>query len=76
MNAAALKDSLKSLKKTGLLIVDIAGFDKKNLRLAAFDPEEDLLEESRFSDYHFIKIDISSLSKEALKEIDLDPIKG
>ena len=31
MNAAALKSNLESLKKGGIVIANIAGFDKKNL---------------------------------------------
>ncbi|HWH63089.1 MAG TPA: 2-oxoacid:acceptor oxidoreductase family protein, partial [Ginsengibacter sp.] len=34
MNAAALKSNLSSLKKGGKIIVNVDGFDVKNLRLA------------------------------------------
>ena len=37
MNAAALKSNLHSLKKGGIVIANIDGFDKKNLRLAKYD---------------------------------------
>ncbi|MFX8899326.1 2-oxoacid:acceptor oxidoreductase family protein, partial [Acinetobacter baumannii] len=36
MNAAALKANLKSLKAGGKIIVNIDGFDSKNLRLANY----------------------------------------
>jgi len=72
MNAAAIKDSLGGLKLGGLIIADLSGFDKKNLRLAGFDPEADLLEDEQFAKYEMLKIDISKLTKEALTEIDID----
>src|SRR5665647_1595394 len=36
MNAAALKTNLKALKKGGKIIVNVDGFDAKNLRLANY----------------------------------------
>src|SRR5689334_12348172 len=36
MNAAALKANLKGLKKGGIIIANIDGFDSKNLRLANY----------------------------------------
>lgn len=72
MNAAALKDSIKDLKSNGLLIVDLSGFDKKNLRLAGFDPEQDLLLSSFVKGYEQLQVNVSDLSKAALVDIDLD----
>lgn len=72
MNAAALKDSLGGLKKNGVLIIDAAGFDKKNLRLAGFDPDEDLLETPMVSNYDLIRVEASKLTKEALADSSLD----
>src|SRR6476620_9249096 len=34
MNAAALKANIRNLKKSGIIIANIEGFDSKNLRLA------------------------------------------
>lgn len=72
MNAAALKEAVGGLKISGLIIADIAGFDKKNLRLAGFNPDEDLLASKDYSNYEMLKIDISNLTKEALSSFDLD----
>lgn len=72
MNAAALKDSLDGLKKDGVLIVDVAGFDKKNLRLAAYDPEVDLLSTPLVNNYDVIQVEATKLTKEALKDSMLD----
>ena len=72
MNAAALKDSIKGLKIGGIIIADISGFDTKNLRLAGFNPDEDLLGNSEYANYEMLKIDISNLTKQALEEVDID----
>lgn len=72
MNAAALKDSFNGLQKDGLLIIDVAGFDKKNLRLAGFNPDEDILEQAPYNKVETIKINVSEITKETLKETDLD----
>lgn len=72
MNAAALKDSLKGLKIGGLIIADISGFDTKNLKLAGFNPDEDLLDNANYVNYELLKIDISNLTKEALAEVEID----
>jgi 2-oxoglutarate ferredoxin oxidoreductase subunit alpha len=72
MNAAALKDSLGNLKIGGLVIVDSDGFDKKNLRLAGFDAEIDLLSTDYLDKYEFIKVDATKLTREALKDFPLD----
>ena len=72
MNAAALKDSLKGLKKGGIVIADIAGFDKKNLRLAGYDPDLDLLQSTIFDSYELISIDATKQTKEVLSDSPLD----
>lgn len=72
MNAAALKDSINSLKIGGLVIVDSDGFDKKNLRLAGFDAETDLLNSDYLDKFEFIKVDATKLTREALKDFPLD----
>lgn len=73
MNAAALKDSLQGLKSNGVLIVDQAGFDKKNLRLAGFDPDQDLLASPMVANYDCIVVEASKLTKETLADSPLDP---
>lgn len=73
MNAAAVKDSLKSLKNGGLIIADKAGFDTKNLRLAGYDPNENLLESDVFVPYKLITLDITEQTILALENIDIEP---
>jgi 2-oxoglutarate ferredoxin oxidoreductase subunit alpha len=72
MNAAAIKDSLGGLKIGGIVIVDTAGFDKKNLRLAGYDPDLDLLKSSVFDRYELITIDATKQTKEVLSSSSLN----
>lgn len=71
MNAAALKVNLKALKKGGMIIADTAGFDVKNLRLAKYDAGVNPLEDGSLQGFELHKIDISKLTREALKDITL-----
>ncbi len=71
MNAAALKVNLKSLKPGGRIIVDTDGFDGKNLRLAAYADGVNPIENGSLDSYDLIKIDITKLTREALKDFTL-----
>ena len=71
MNAAALKTNLKTLKKNGKIIVNIEGFDAKNLRLANYTDGVNPLENGTLEGYEVIKIDITKLTREALKDFTL-----
>jgi 2-oxoglutarate ferredoxin oxidoreductase subunit alpha len=71
MNAAALKSNLSFLKKSGIVIVNTAGFDAKNLRLANYADAENPLEDDSLSGYNVHKIDITKMTREALKETSL-----
>ncbi len=66
MNSAALKANLDQVKKGGILILNIGGFDSKNLRLSGYD--ENPLEGDLLNEYEVYKIDITKLAREALKE--------
>jgi 2-oxoglutarate/2-oxoacid ferredoxin oxidoreductase subunit alpha len=68
MNAAALKSNLKSLKKGGKIIVNTDGFDSKNLRLANYLADDNPLENNSLEGYEVTKIDVTKLTREALKE--------
>jgi 2-oxoglutarate ferredoxin oxidoreductase subunit alpha len=69
MNAAALKVNLKGLKKGGKIIVNTDGFDAKNLRLANYPEGENPLEDGSLGNYEVIKMDVTKMTREALKEI-------
>ena len=69
MNAAALKTNLKGLKKGGKIIVNTDGFDSKNLRLANYPDGVNPIENNSLEGYDVIKMDITKMTREALKEI-------
>lgn len=71
MNAAALKVNLKSLKPGGIIIANTDGFDVKNLRLANYPDGVNPLEDGSLANYELHKIDITKLTREALKDIQL-----
>lgn len=68
MNAAALKTNLKSLKKGGKIIANTDGFDTKNLRLANYPDGINPLEDGSLDNYEVIKMDVTKMTREALKE--------
>ncbi|MBV9963905.1 MAG: 2-oxoacid:acceptor oxidoreductase subunit alpha [Parafilimonas sp.] len=68
MNAAALKANLKSLKKDGKIIANIDGFDAKNLRLANYTDGVNPLDNGSLESYDLIKIDVTKLTRESLKD--------
>jgi len=68
MNAAALKVNLKAIKPGGKIIANIDGFDTKNLRLANYPDGVNPLEDGSLDAFEVIKIDVTKLTREALKE--------
>ena len=68
MNAAALKTNLKSLKRGGKVIVNVDGFDTKNLRLANYPDGINPIEDNTLEGYEVIKMDITKMTREALKD--------
>ena len=71
MNAAALKVNLKGIKKGGRIIANTDGFDAKNLRLANYADGVNPLEDFSLTNYEVIKIDVTKLTREALKEYEM-----
>jgi 2-oxoglutarate ferredoxin oxidoreductase subunit alpha len=68
MNAAALKANLKELKKGGIIIANSDGFDAKNLRLANYPEGINPLEDGSLANYQLHTIDVTKLTREALKD--------
>ena len=68
MNAAALKSNLQSLKKGGIVIANIAGFDKKNLRLAKYEDGVNPLTDGTLDGYKIHEVDVTKITRETLKE--------
>ena len=71
MNAAALKVNLTSLKKGGKIIANTDGFDSKNLRLANYPDGVNPLEDGSLANYTVIKMDVTKMTRESLKETTL-----
>jgi len=69
MNAAALKVNLNGLKKGGKIIANIDGFDSRNLRLANYPEGINPLEDHSLDSYEVIKMDVTKMTREALKDI-------
>ncbi len=67
MNPAALKTNLYALKKGHTIIVDKDAFTKKNLEKAFY--ETNPLEDGSLDSYRVIEVDMSTLTKEALKDV-------
>jgi 2-oxoglutarate/2-oxoacid ferredoxin oxidoreductase subunit alpha len=71
MNAAALKANLKNLKKGGKIIVNTEGFDQKNLRLANYPEGVHPLQDHSLDNYTVFPMDVTKMTREALKEIQM-----
>jgi len=69
MNAAALKTNLQGLKPGGRIIANEDGFDAKNLRLANYPEGVNPLEDESLGNYEVIRMDVTKMTREALKDI-------
>ena len=67
MNPAGLKTNLHALKPGHTLIVDIDAFSKKNLEKAQY--ESNPLEDGSLENFQVIEVKMTSLTKEALKDV-------
>ncbi|NCO64474.1 MAG: 2-oxoacid:acceptor oxidoreductase subunit alpha [Flavobacteriales bacterium] len=68
MNPAGLKTNLYALKPGHTIIVDTDAFNKKNLEKAQY--ETNPLEDHSLDNYRVIQVDMTSLTKEALKNVE------
>lgn len=68
MNAAALKANLVNLRKGGTIIINVDGFDPKNLRLAGIEEAKNPLEDGSLTNYHVIKLDVTKMTRAALTD--------
>jgi 2-oxoglutarate ferredoxin oxidoreductase subunit alpha len=67
MNPAALKASLPDLESGGVVIVNTDAFTRSNLSKAGYD--QNPLNDNTLSGYQLIEVPLTSLNREALKEI-------
>lgn len=70
MNPAALKSNIKSLKANGILIVNEETFDEKGLKLAAYAANP--LIDGTVDKFQTFKVPMSTLTRKALKDTELD----
>ncbi|MCK5170489.1 MAG: 2-oxoacid:acceptor oxidoreductase family protein, partial [Bacteroidales bacterium] len=71
MNPAALKATAKWVKEGGTIIIDEDSIDERGLQKAGYKTD-DPIKEDKLDGYNIIQAPISSLTKEALKDIGLD----
>lgn len=71
MNVAALKANLKRLKKQGTIILNLDGFDKRNLRLAGVEEDQNPLTDNSLSDYRVIDMNVTKQTRECLSDISI-----
>lgn len=68
MNPAGLKTNLHAVKPGHTIIVDTDSFSKKNLEKAQYDTNP--LEDGSLENYRVIEVSMTSLTKEALKDVE------
>ncbi len=68
MNPAALKATLPDLEHGGTIIINTDAFTASNLKKAGY--EENPLENETLKNYHVIPVPLTSLNREALKEVE------
>lgn len=68
MNPAGLKTNLHAVKPGHTIIVDIDAFTKKNLEKAQY--EANPLEDGSLENFQVIEVKMTSLTKEALKDVE------
>ena len=74
LNPAALKVNLDELKEGGLVILDVGTFNARNYEKSGW--ANDPLEDDTLAKYRVVKIDISKLTLEAVKEFEVTSKEG
>jgi 2-oxoglutarate ferredoxin oxidoreductase subunit alpha len=69
MNPAALRTNIRDLPKGGTLIVNRDAFTDRNLEKAGYSANP--LEDGTLGDYHVHEVPLTSLTLEALKDVDV-----
>ena len=71
MNASSLKVNLKKVRKGGILIINKAGFNDKNLELAEYNVSP--LDDDSLKDYRVVALDMIAEVRNALKDTGMSP---
>ncbi len=72
MNAASLKKNINKLRERGIIVLNTSGFDKRNIRLAKIPDSDDPFDNFDLKNFIVHKIDITKLTREILKNTDLE----
>lgn len=70
MNAAALKVTLDRVRPGGTIVVNVNSFEKRDLDLAGY--EKNPLRDGTLASYQVIEVELTRLTREALKDSGLD----
>ena len=70
MNPAAIRANIRWVRDGGTIIYDSDSFTENNIKKAGY--KEDPIKEDHLTDYNLIKAPITSLTRECLKDMDLD----
>lgn len=71
MNPAALKANARFMKPGGTIVLDVDSFDRKGLEKAGYKTDDPITED-QLDGYNLIKAPITTLTKESVKELELD----
>ncbi len=71
MNASSLKVNLPNVKKGGIIIANIPGFDSRNLKLAKYASNP--LDDNSLQEYQLIALDMEAIIKQELKGSNISP---
>ena len=70
MNPAALKVNLGRVRRGGAIMVNVNAFASKDLKLAGYDANP--LEDASLKDYQVFEVELTKMTREALKDSSLD----
>ncbi|MFT5142727.1 MAG: 2-oxoglutarate ferredoxin oxidoreductase subunit alpha [Rhodothermales bacterium] len=70
MNPAALKVNLDRVRRGGSVLVNSNAFERRSLDLAGY--EKNPLEDGSMEGYHLVKVELTKLTRAALKDWDLN----
>ncbi|MEM1126247.1 MAG: 2-oxoacid:acceptor oxidoreductase subunit alpha [Bacteroidota bacterium] len=70
MNPAALKVNLHRVRRGGTILANVDAFEKRNLDLAGY--EANPLEDGSLDGYRLIPVELTKLTRETLKDTDLN----
>ncbi len=70
MNPAALRANLNTVQDSGVVILNMDAFNQRNYEKAGY--QDNPLENGELDKYQVVKVNITTQTTEALKEVDLD----